>query len=638
VSTFKLSLLPPLSLRPILLALALSLTACGGGGGGDDTGAPPPDDGGGSDDGGDGSDGDGNDPPDTGALNGGLEGKLYFETADAYSELDLATGLVRSLGDLGSARSAADGESFASLENGNDYSLRVVDLDGATRARVEVALEVNSTPRPSPDGTRLAAYAVEAGSERLTVFTLDGRTDWRADQDYASFDWLPDGGLLLLGADEQLYRSDASYNNLQLLADLSGQSPAFVSASPDGQQIAVTLGDRSTLDNHVWLMAIDGSGLEQLTTSDINEDGIGWSPDGAWMVVRWGIAYSGAGIPGRACPELMLVPTDRGTIDVGAPDSSAAIAVERYTDGDLGSGVCGFSQAEWRSPQQTLSQRQGQISSGSGANQGLGGALFYYGTDGPVTVTLDSGVTTSVPVDDSYVHGMPSADGTLLVYTQSEADSGSGEQLTVQDFAGNKINGFSVSGQWLGYPQLSPDDAQIAVLWSDGSADPVLATVARSGAQVLGQLANVDDWTWLPDGRLLLVRDTEIAIADATLSNIETLFETPDPVSDITASPNGSRLAFSMDGHIWTATLQGDDLAPLTVSASSENSPAWLGDGSQIAFRHVADCSLAYAAPSDGVRVMVGEAAAETSARSLMRDDDGSLRNICTGSRIATLP
>lgn len=49
-------------------------------------------------------------------------------------------------------------------------------------------------------------------------------------------------------------------------------------------------------------------------------------------------------------------------------------------------------------------------------------------------------------------------------------------------------------------------------------------------------------------------------------------------------SPNGKQLAFSYQGDIWTASMEGGDLSRLTIHEAYESSPIWSPDGSSIAF------------------------------------------------------
>ncbi len=49
-------------------------------------------------------------------------------------------------------------------------------------------------------------------------------------------------------------------------------------------------------------------------------------------------------------------------------------------------------------------------------------------------------------------------------------------------------------------------------------------------------------------------------------------------------SPDGSTIAFSYRGDLWTVPAAGGAASPRTVHAAYETSPVWSPDGSQLAF------------------------------------------------------
>ena len=55
-------------------------------------------------------------------------------------------------------------------------------------------------------------------------------------------------------------------------------------------------------------------------------------------------------------------------------------------------------------------------------------------------------------------------------------------------------------------------------------------------------------------------------------------------VRDVKISPDGSSIAFSYKGDIYTVPAAGGDATRLTSDASYESAPIWSPDGSQIAF------------------------------------------------------
>ena len=65
------------------------------------------------------------------------------------------------------------------------------------------------------------------------------------------------------------------------------KSVSDLHVSPDGKWVVYTLGvsdlPRAKHSSHIWMMAIDGTGLRQMTQGDKNENSPAFSPDGKWI-------------------------------------------------------------------------------------------------------------------------------------------------------------------------------------------------------------------------------------------------------------------------------------------------------------------------------------------------------------------
>jgi TolB protein len=67
-------------------------------------------------------------------------------------------------------------------------------------------------------------------------------------------------------------------------------------------------------------------------------------------------------------------------------------------------------------------------------------------------------------------------------------------------------------------------------------------------------------------------------------------------------SPDGTRLAYSEDGDIWTSDPEGGDTVQVTNGPDEDGSPSWSPDGTQIAFNRKTgdDPSRVFVVGSDG--------------------------------------
>lgn len=645
------------------VAWGLALTACGGGGGGDAPAAVAAADGaaggaaaGAAPGGAAGGAPGGAVDPAVPALNGADAGVLYYSAAGGdgglWVGLDLASGVATALRDHGGSSAAPSGEEFVGIEStssemldSDSYSteLHIFGRDGRSVARFGRASYMYS-PRLSHDGQRLAfEYSdIDAGDpggeDILNITDRSGRVLARY-PGLSWWDWLPDGRLVAAGGDA-LYLIDRELGPARLLRRFAGDTPADLSVSPDGQRLALTLGDRGALANHVWVMNLDGSGLRQVTTSGLNEDAPAWSPDGTRLAVRQGIAYSAmaAGIPGATCPTVWLVPADA----TAAALSGAAVANGstparelRMREGDGTRGVCAFSRLYWRANRAPLPAAPGTALAGGGLNQGLAGQLFYDEPVDIVSLDLASGVLKRWTAKGG--SPQPNADGSEIAFSADEPDNGDrdAEQITLLRADGQTSGRIVVSGGSLGGLRGSRDGQRFVLRLNteDTGGHYPLTVIDRQGRLLARAPERYGQAAWHPDGRLLVTGSGDLSISNLGLTALSPVAAMLDTVHTPAYSPDGSRLAFSMAGHIWVMNADGSGLRQLTVSAQSEHSPAWSPDGRTVIVAQKEVCSSAWAVPADGQRVWVGKPALPSTAVPIRRRDEDGTRSVCLFSQ-----
>src|SRR5690606_22736927 len=172
--------------------------------------------------------------------------------------------------------------------------------------------------RLSPDSQYIAIgqlpRLVTRDPDGLTIFDRRGNLIRRFIDDeggiVGSWDWLPDGRLLIVKGHGLDVANHLVGEGLQLIREFPGQFPGFVAVSPNGGQVAFVLGNRNggSPSNHVCVMNMDGTDFRQLTTSNKNEDGAAWSPDGKYIAVRHDIVYDGNNSVVICNPDLFVVP------------------------------------------------------------------------------------------------------------------------------------------------------------------------------------------------------------------------------------------------------------------------------------------------------------------------------------------
>jgi len=634
--------LPPKGSLLLIALLAVLLGACGGGGGsgGDDSSDPPDDS--------------GNPPPDSGSPppddpNGDLSGKLYFDSPEDYVGVDLVTTertVVR--GDDAFASASADGGRFVTTaepldDDAEGQDLLVLDKDGVAVSRLHFDDFVGGRPRLSPDG-QYVAFGYDYAND-LVVYDLDGRPVAELLEDASDWAWTPDGRLVATKGDA-IWISDTGLSAMDRLQRFSDDTPRFISVSPDGSQLAFTLGDLGTLDNHVHVMPIDGGDARQLTTSPINEDGPAWSPDGQWIIVRQGISYEGAASnTPDDCPRLWAVPADAIAAELADGESGAQLRLSEYEDGNL-RAICAFSTPDWREPE-SLATADGSAPTANGSDTGLAGHLYFDGFDeggdaGFIDYTIDTRARARLPLpaglDPSDAFGLyvDEAAGEMA-FVQTEPDSGNGEfqQITLQTLAGEPTARFEQYDYFSGQPKISPDGDLIAVEWhaseaGDPGGIPVVTIFDRSGS-IVQRWSHGDGWDWLPNGKLALSAVNQVFVTNKALDAADPIETLGDDISGLVASPDGERFAFAMAGHVWTMNADGSQLTRMTRARDAVRSPAWSPDGHYLAVVLEASCAEIHVIPSDGKRVSVGDPLIDGSSVALTTGDDGAL---CTNGAL----
>ncbi|GAB3665454.1 hypothetical protein GCM10027594_33010 [Hymenobacter agri] len=199
------------------------------------------------------------------------------------------------------------------------------------------------------------------------------------------------------------------------------------------------------------------------------------------------------------------------------------------------------------------------------------------------------------------------ADGSTLYINKAY----SGSRLEVINAAGNQIRvvfDSKVSSSILG-PRVSPDGTKIAFTYIGYYFQAPITfgygtvVVDMSGNYVAG-IANYFSPSWLPDGRLLLAGDYDSGISHSapttpsakaglylatlaggtiTPTRLAGVSTNPTPILP-SASPDGSRIAFVQNNHLWLVNPDGSGLRQLTNASNSQEGPAtWSPDGKYVA-------------------------------------------------------
>ena len=145
-------------------------------------------------------------------------------------------------------------------------------------------------PTWSPDGVEIA-FATHEGIGTLHLMDADGGNLTVLKKDYTSSTrpaWSPDGQKIAYGSILSIMIFDIRTGKVEAVRvpvhGLSGSRIHDVAWSPDGHRLAFAAkiidqaGNSSARD--VYVMNVDGTGLQQLTQHRAEDDAPAWSPDG----------------------------------------------------------------------------------------------------------------------------------------------------------------------------------------------------------------------------------------------------------------------------------------------------------------------------------------------------------------------
>jgi Tol biopolymer transport system component len=161
----------------------------------------------------------------------------------------------------------------------------VVNGDGTGLRQLTTGPAAEFDPSWSPDGRRIA-YRVDSGPAAADIFVMnaDGSGQRRIASGLSPA-WSPDGAMIAYADDQgsiSVMRPDGSASR-RVPGTWQGEYPSW---SPDGAKLAFMAhrAGASTSNYEIYVVSLDGTGLQRLTTTPGEDGWPVWSPDGRRIV------------------------------------------------------------------------------------------------------------------------------------------------------------------------------------------------------------------------------------------------------------------------------------------------------------------------------------------------------------------
>jgi len=227
-------------------------------------------------------------------------GKRYVATMNEIAAREaahrFANEIIQTLGG-GVPGIAMSKIAFVSKRSGSE-EIWVMDYDGFGQRPITSYKSLSTTPRWSPDNTRLAFTSYVSGNPQITMFSMvtNRRVPFPSYKGLNTTPaWSPDGTKVAfcssMSGDPEIYISDANGLNLQRLTFSSGVDISPVWNPKTGNEIAF-VSDRSG-SPQIYAMSSDGTNLRRLVSVGGDASSPSWSPNGLFITYHWSVTETG---------------------------------------------------------------------------------------------------------------------------------------------------------------------------------------------------------------------------------------------------------------------------------------------------------------------------------------------------------
>ncbi|HXW13461.1 MAG TPA: Tol-Pal system beta propeller repeat protein TolB [Terriglobia bacterium] len=235
--------------------------------------------------------------------NPGVMAKRYVATLNEVSTREAAHRFADEIiKTLGGGLPGINESRIAFVRRGsrNNSEIWVMDYDGFNQHPITSYHSLSTTPRWSPDNSKLAFTSYASGNPEIYIFSFETnrRISFPAYKGLNTTPaWSPDGGKIAfcssMGGNPDIYISNANGSNLQRLTFSTGVNVSPAWNPKTGNEIAF-VSDRSG-SAQIYIMSADGTNLRRMTTAAQGGDASApsWSPNGLFMAFHWRVSETG---------------------------------------------------------------------------------------------------------------------------------------------------------------------------------------------------------------------------------------------------------------------------------------------------------------------------------------------------------